>query len=104
MIKYFSLIEFEEVNVLPNIKSAKKRVKIAKARTLRNKSIKSEVKTWIKKFDTAIANGDLENARVLYPQVVKKIDMAAAKGIFHKNAAARRKSSLAIKLNKAQAQ
>jgi len=89
---------------LPNIKSAKKRVKIANARTLRNKSIKSEVKTWIKKFEIALANGNLENARALYPQVVKKIDMAASKGVYHKNAANRRKAVLAIKLNKAQAQ
>lgn len=89
---------------MPNTKSAKKRIKIANKRTLRNRSIRSEVKTWIKKFDAALANGDLENARVLYPQVVKKIDMAATKGVFHKNAAARRKSSLATKLNKAQAQ
>lgn len=89
---------------MPNIKSAKKRVKIANARTLRNKSIKSEVKTWIKKFEIALANGNLENARALYPQVVKKIDMAASKGVYHKNAANRRKAVLAIKLNKAQAQ
>ena len=97
-------MEFEEVNVLPNTKSAKKRVRQIKKRTLRNKAVKSEVKTWIKKFEAALADGDLENARAVFPQVVKKIDMAAAKGVFHKNAAARRKSRLAIKLNKAQAQ
>ena len=89
---------------MPNIKSAKKRVKIAIRNAQRNKSVKSEVKTWIKKFETALTNGDLESARVLYPQVVKKIDMAATKGVLHKNAANRRKASLAIKLNKAQAQ
>ena len=89
---------------MPNTKSAKKRVRQIKKRTLRNKAVKSEVKTWIKKFEAALADGDLENARALFPQVVKKIDMASAKGGFHKNAAARRKSRLAIKLNKAQAQ
>ena len=104
MIKYISLIPIEEVRDLPNIKSAKKRVKIAIRNAQRNKSVKSEVKTWIKKFETALTNGDLESARVLYPQVVKKIDMAATKGVLHKNAANRRKASLAIKLNKAQAQ
>jgi len=104
MIKYISLIPIEEVKDLANIKSAKKRVKIAIRNAQRNRSIRSEVKTWIKKFEKALTNGDIEGARVLYPQVVKKIDMAASKGVLHKNAANRRKSSLAIKLNKAQAQ
>ena len=104
MIKYSSLISFKEVSDLPNIKSAKKRVKIANINTLRNKSIKSEVKTWVKKFETALTDGNLETARTLYPQIIKKIDMATSKGVYHKNAADRRKARLAVKLHNAQAQ
>ncbi len=86
---------------MANIKSAIKRIKVTKIRTLRNKSIKSSVKTAIKKFEAAIAEGDLEN---LYPQVTSSIDKAAAKGVFHKNAASRKKSKLALKLQVAQNQ
>jgi small subunit ribosomal protein S20 len=92
------------VNILANIKSAIKRIKVTKIRTLRNKSIKSSVKTAIKKFEAAIAEGDLEKARNLYPQVTSSIDKAAAKGVFHKNAASRKKSKLALKLQVAQNQ
>ena len=81
---------------MPNIKSAKKRVKVAAVRNLRNKSYRSSLKTQIKKANTAIdtnAEGKDEAVRL----AVKKIDQAAAKGILHKNTAARRKSALARK-------
>ena len=86
---------------MPNIKSAKKRVKVIKAKTLRNKTVKSNLKTVLKKADVAISTSanDKEAAAVL---AVKKIDQAAAKGIMHKNTAARRKSQIAKKLNAAQ--
>jgi len=93
----------KEVIGLANIKSAIKRARIIKAKTLRNKMIISNMKTMIKKFEKALAAGDLETAKALYPQVVKKIDMAASKGTIHKNTANRRKSKLAIRLNRAQA-
>lgn len=87
---------------MANIKSSIKRIKVTKTRTLRNKSIKSSVKTAIKKFEAAIADGDLDKARSLFPEVTSSIDKAAAKGVLHKNAASRKKSKLALKLQAAQ--
>ncbi len=89
---------------MANIKSAIKRINIAKVKTMRNKSIKSSVRTAIKRFETAVAEGDLDNARALYPKVTSSIDKAAAKGVFHKNAASRKKSKLALKLQAAENQ
>lgn len=77
---------------MPNIKSAKKRVKVIETKTLQNQMIKSALKTSIKKFD---ADKTTEN----YTAAVKKIDQAASKGVLHKNTAARKKSSLAKALN-----
>lgn len=87
---------------MPNIKSAKKRVLVAERNRLRNKRIKSGVRTIIKRFDEAIEAGEFDNAKVLYPKVVKSIDMAVSKGTLHKNAASRQKSKLSLKLNAAQ--
>ncbi len=84
---------------MPNIKSAKKRVKVTISKTLQNRMIKSGVKTLVKRFDTAIARKDADTASALYPEVMKKIDMAAAKGTIHKNAANRKKARLALRLN-----
>lgn len=89
---------------MANIKSAIKRIKITDVRTMQNKSVKSSVKTAIKSFETAIAEGDLDKAKALYPKISSSIDKAAAKGIFHKNAANRKKSKLALKLQAAQGQ
>lgn len=86
---------------MANIKSAKKRIEIAKANTLRNKSNKSRMKTAIKKFEATLASGDIENARKAYVQAVSIIDKTASKGIIHKNNAARHKAALAFKLNAA---
>jgi len=81
-----------------NIKSAKKRVKIIAAKTARNKSATSELKTQIKKANAALENG-AEDKEAVVRATVKKIDQAAAKGLLHKNTAARRKSALAKKVN-----
>lgn len=89
----------EEVVDLPNIKSAKKRVEVAKAKTANNKVAKSILKTYIKNFETAAASGNRDEADSAYKAAVKKIDQAASRGILHKNAAARRKSSLTLKVN-----
>ena len=86
---------------MPNIKSAKKRVKVTAVKTLRNKSYKSALKTSIKNANSAIEAG--VNSEEAVRLAIKKIDQAAAKGILHKNTAARRKSSLARKLNAAKA-
>ena len=83
---------------MPNIKSAKKRVKVIATKTMRNKACNSALKTAVKKANVAIdgnAADKAENVRL----AMKKIDQAAAKGILHKNTAARRKSALARKLN-----
>lgn len=79
---------------MPNIKSAKKRVKVIAAKTLRNKMIKSNLKTVIKAADAAKSPEAVRLA-------IKKVDQACAKGIMHKNKAARKKSQLAKKLNSA---
>ncbi len=84
---------------MPNIKSAKKRVKVTKAKTLKNKMFKTMYKTTLKKFEAAIAEGDKAAAEVAYRNAVSVIDKAASKGIIHANAAARKKSSFTLKLN-----
>ena len=65
---------------MPNIKSAKKRVLIAEARNARNKATKSELKTAIKKFEAAAAEGNRTEADGAYKVAVKKVDQAVAKG------------------------
>ena len=85
---------------MPNIKSAKKRVKVIETRTLRNKAMKSGLKTVIKKADAAVA-ANAADQEAAVRAAVKKIDQAAAKGLIHKNNAARKKSALVSKLNKA---
>lgn len=85
---------------MPNIKSAKKRVRVIETKTLRNKAIKSNLKTVIKKADVAVA-ANAADKEAAVKAAVKKIDQAAAKGLLHKNNAARKKSALVSKLNKA---
>ncbi|MBP3918378.1 MAG: 30S ribosomal protein S20 [Clostridia bacterium] len=84
---------------MPNIKSAKKRVLVTEAKTLQNQMFKTALKTSIKKYEAAITAGDKELASETYKAAVKKIDKAVAKGILHKNNAARKKSQFTAKLN-----
>ena len=84
---------------MPNIKSAKKRVKIIEKKTLRNNIIKSGYKTAVKKFEEAVKAGNTEEAKTLFSTATKKIDQACSKGVIVKNTAARKKSNLAKKLN-----
>ncbi len=86
---------------MPNIKSAKKRVKVIEKKTLRNNMIKTGYKSAVKKFETALANGHIEEAKVLMSEATKKIDQACTKGVIVKNTAARKKSSMSKKLNAA---
>ena len=88
---------------MPNIKSAKKRVKIIEKKTLTNNMIKTGYKSAVKKFEEAVAAGNLEEAKVLMAEATKKIDQACTKGVIVKNTAARKKSSLSKKLNAAMA-
>jgi len=84
---------------MPNIKSAKKRVLIAKARNARNKAARSEMRTMIKKFEQAVAEGNRAAAESAYKVAVKTVDSAAAKGLVHKNNAANKKSRMTRKIN-----
>lgn len=84
---------------MPNIKSAKKRVKVIQSKTMQNKMFKTQLKTDVKKYEAAVAAGDMELAQATYKAATKKIDQAAARGIIHKNAAARKKSQFTKKLN-----
>ena len=83
---------------MPNIKSAKKRVKVIEKKTMRNNMIKTGYKTAVKKFEEAVVAGNLEEAKTLLSEATKKIDQACTKGVIVKNTAARKKSSLSKKL------
>ncbi|MEG0048645.1 MAG: 30S ribosomal protein S20 [Clostridia bacterium] len=85
---------------MPNIKSAIKRVKVNEKKNLRNRIVKSKVKTAIKKFETEVAQ-DAAKAGAQYSVTTSAIDKAAAKGILHKNTANRKKARLAKQLVKA---
>ena len=76
---------------MPNIKSREANVK--------NKMAKSALKTTLKKFDSAVVAGNREEATAAYKAAVVAVDKAAVKGILHKNNAARKKSSMTLKLN-----
>ena len=85
---------------MPNIQSAKKRVKVSEKKNLQNRMVKSGVRTSVKKFDAAVA-ADPAKAQAQLSETVSAIDKAAAKGVVHKNAANRKKARLAKQLNKA---
>ena len=88
-----------EVNVLPNIKSAKKRVKVTEAKTMRNRMLKTSYRNAMKKFEKALESGDKAAAQEVYRQTVAVLDKAVARGLIHSNDAARKKSRFALKLN-----
>jgi len=85
---------------MPNIKSSKKDVLSSKIAYEKNKADKSALKTAVKKFDAALESGDKAAATAAYTEAVKKVDKAVIKGILHKNTAARKKSSMTLRLNK----
>ena len=87
---------------MANIKSAKKRILVNQAKALQNQMVKSQLKTVIKKYNAAVEAGDKAAASELYKLAVKKVDQACAKGLMHKNKAARKKAQLAKKLNAAE--
>ena len=84
---------------MPNIKSAKKRVLVNEQKNLQNKMVRSSVKTAIKKVNELVAAGDKNAALEALKAAYKAIDMAASKGVLHKNNAANKKSGLAKKVN-----
>ena len=83
---------------MPNIKSSKKRVKVIATKTLRNKAVNTALKTDIKKGTIALENNEANTADIV-KVAIRAIDKATAKGLLHKNTAARKKSALAQKLN-----
>lgn len=83
---------------MPNIEAAKKHVRVTAKRTARNKATSSALKTALKKANVALAD-NAQNKNEIINDAIKKIDKAAAKGIIHKNNAARKKSALSLKLN-----
>ncbi len=85
---------------MPNIKSSKKDVLSSRIANERNKQEKTALKTTIKKFEVAVADGNKEQADSAYAAAIKAIDMAVTKGILHKNTAARKKSNITKKMNK----
>lgn len=83
---------------MPNIKSAIKRVKTSENAKAQNIQAKSAMRTAVKKSEAAIVNNDAE-VKVSFVDASSKLDKAAAKGLIHKNAAARKKSRLAKRIN-----
>ena len=99
MLEYLGKQTFKEVNHLPNIISSVRSVKTDAERRAKNFAVKSAVRTASRKLIEAVEAGKADEAKALLIEATKTIDKAAAKGVFHKNAAARRKSRLARKLN-----
>ena len=83
---------------MANIKSQLKRIKTNEKRTERNKAVKSELRTWIRKFRDAAASGDAEAAQAALQAASRKLDKAVSKGVIHANQAANKKSSMARKV------
>ena len=84
---------------MPNIKSSAKRDALSKALNAKNKAEKSALKTAVKKFNAAVAEGNKDEAQVTFKAAVKAVDKAAGKNLIHKNNAANKKSQMAGKLN-----
>lgn len=84
---------------MANLPSAKKRVKQNERNQARNRVRKSQLKSMTRKLLDAVGQGDVATARSQFTQVTKKLDQIASKGTMHKNAAARKKSRLAKRVN-----
>ena len=84
---------------MANIKSAKKRILVTETKTARNKAIRSKVKTFVKKVETAIEAGDKAAAQAALLAATSEIDKAASKGVYHKNNASRKVARLSKAVN-----
>ena len=84
---------------MANIKSAKKRILVNETKAARNKAIKSRVKTYVKKVETAVANKDVEAAKAALREATVEINKAGSKGVYHKNTCARKVSRLTKAVN-----
>ena len=85
---------------MANIKSAKKRISVIEKKTLRNKMLKSKVKTCVKKVLVAIESGDKAAANAALQVAISEINKATSKGIYHKNTSSRKISRLTKAVNK----
>ncbi len=85
---------------MANIKSAKKRILIIEKKRAQNRSVKSKISTYTKKFQAAVASGDVSVAEKAYSEVTSVLDSAVSDGVIHANCAARRKSKFAKQLDK----
>lgn len=90
--------QIEQETNMANIKSQKKRIKTNERRRLRNKAVRSEVKTYVRKFEEALAQDNKDEAAKVLGAAGQKLDIAVSKGVLHRNNAANRKSSLARRL------
>lgn len=86
---------------MANIKSAVKRIDITRRQTLKNRATKSEIKTFIKKFDKAVEENNFEEAQELLKLIDKKLKRASLRNVIHANAASRKTSQLQKRLNSA---
>ena len=85
---------------MPNIKQQKKRMRLTERQTLSNRQVKSSLKTLFKKLEANVGEGNGDEATKLAVELGSKIDKAAAKGVIHRNAAARTKSRLAARIKR----
>ena len=85
---------------MANIKSAKKRIKVIDRQTLENKSLKSKIATYVKKYKVAVDNAETENAAKLLSETFSLIDTAVSKGTLQKATANRKKARLSLYGNK----
>ncbi|MGH2720654.1 MAG: 30S ribosomal protein S20 [Actinomycetota bacterium] len=84
---------------MANIKSQKKRIITNERRRVRNKGVRTALRTYVKRFHTALDAGNVEEAREALQVATRALDKAASKGIVHRNNAANRKSELAKTFN-----
>ena len=84
---------------MANIKSAKKRILVTETKTARNKAIKSKVKTYVKKVETAVEKKDVEAAKVALKEAISVINKEGSTGVYHKNTCARKISRLTKAVN-----
>ena len=80
---------------MPNIKQQKKRMRLAVKQRLRNRQAKSSIRTLFRKLETSVAEDDAAATAAVATELTSSIDKAAAKGVIHKNNAARKKSRVA---------
>ena len=88
---------------MPNHKSAEKRMRQSERRRLINRSSRTKLRTSIKNLRSALKGSDAKQFGTLLPQTVSEIDKAVQKGVLHRNAAARQKSRLTVRANRAAA-